>query len=460
MRLAQLISPELSTLLRDHPEEVRELLDEIHPEDVADLVGELEDDRGVALLQQLPTNYAAQVFERLDEDRQAQLMTLMGVDSAARLIVEMDADERADLYSQLPPDVGETLLETIERVDPEIAEDVEELARWPDTSAGGLMTTDYISLAPRLTIGDAINVLRRRAGDAETIDTIFALDGSEALVGVLPIRQMLLAEPGERIDEVMTRNIIAVPPEMDQEDVARKLAKYDFNSIPVVDADGKMLGVITSDDILDVLTEEQSEDVQKMAAVEPIGSEYFDTSIWIFLRKRAPWLLVLFFGGFFSASAMKAYDHVLAVITHLSFYVPLLVSAGGNSGAQSSSLVIRGLAIGEIQSGDWLKVLVRELTQGITLGVLLAVFGFGRAMLVGDGPLFATLIATTIVGLVVMGCVIGGMLPMLLHRIGVDPATSSTPFIATLIDALGILLYLSLAQFLFSEVLAAAPSPG
>lgn len=460
MRLAQLIGPELSGLLRDSPEEVRTLLGEIHPEDLADVIGDLEQDKSVALLKQLPTDYAAQVFERLDEDLQAELMRLMDVDVAARLVVEMDADERADLYSQLPPDFGETLLESIERVDPEVAEDVEHLARWPDTSAGGLMTTDYISLTPTLTVRDAINEIRRRAEEAETVDTVFAIDRDEMLQGVLPIRKMLLAEPGERISDVMVHNIISVPPEMDQEDVARKLAKYDLNSIPVIDSEGRMLGVITSDDILDVLTEEQSEDVQRMAAVEPIGGEYFETSIPVFIRKRAPWLLVLFLGGFFTASAMQANDKVLAAVAQLSFYVPLLISAGGNSGAQSSSLIIRGLAVGEIRTHDWMRVLARETTQGLVLGALLAVFGFSRAIVTGDGTEFAALVGVTIIGLVLLGCIIGGMLPILLHRVGLDPATSSTPFIATLVDVLGILLYLTLARVMLSELVGTAPSPG
>jgi magnesium transporter len=221
-----------------------------------------------------------------------------------------------------------------------------------------------------------------------------------------------------------------------------------------------MLGVITSDDILDVLTEEHREDVEKMAAVEPIGGEYFATSTALFLRKRAPWLLILFFGGFFTTSTMRAFDDVLASVAQLSFYVPLLISAGGNSGAQSSTLIIRGLAVGEIRASDWWKVLARETTQGITLGGLLAVFGVGRALAVGDGPDFALLIGMTIIGIVLVGCVAGAMLPILLHRVGIDPATSSTPFIATLVDVLGILLYLSLAQFLFSELAGRALAPG
>lgn len=460
MRLAQLIGPELKALLAEHPEAVSDVLDEIHPEDMADVLSDLDDTRAAELLIHLPTDYAAQVFARLDETRQGTLTQEIGVDEAARLAVEMDADERVDFFSQLPPDVGADLLQEIERVDPAVADDVEELAKWPETSAGGLMTTDYLRISPNLMIRDAIAEVRRRAGEAESVDIVFALNPEKILLGVLPLRQILIAEPHEKVSDVMIRNVISVPPDMDQEDVARKMAKYDFHTMPVVRSDGRMLGVITADDVLDVLTEEQTEDVQRMAAVEPMREGYFDTNASVLYKKRAPWLVILFMGEFLSGSAMRAHDEVLAAIGHLSYYVPLLVSAGGNSGSQSSTLVIRGLATGDIRSRDWYRVFVRELSQGLGLGFTLSALGFIRAMLAGDGPRFAVLIAVTVVGLVVMGCVVGGMLPILLHRAKLDPATSSTPFIATLIDALGIILYLTLARWILADALAQSPPSG
>jgi magnesium transporter len=456
MRLARLIVPELKTLLAEHPEEVKEVLDEIHPEDLADVIAELDEQQAGELLTHLPTGYAAQVFGRLRESDQQALAEQIGVDSTARLVVAMDADERADFFSQLPEALGADLLQEVERVNPGVAEDVAALAKWPEASAGGLMTTDFISISPNLLIQDAIDELRRRAGEAETVDVIFAVNAEQRLLGILSLRQMLIAEPQERIREVMIHNVISVKPDLHQEEVARTLAKYDFNVIPVVSDDGLLLGVITADDVLDVLTEEQTEDVQKMAGVGPIRDGYFDTTSKMMFRKRAPWLVVLFIGEFFSGSAMRANDKVLAAIGHLSFYIPLLASAGGNSGSQSSTLVIRGLATGDIRSVDWAKVFTRELTQGVALGFTLAVFGYIRAASSGDGGKFAILIATTVVGLVIIGCVIGAMLPILLHSLKQDPATTSTPFIATLIDALGILLYMALARWILADVLARA----
>jgi magnesium transporter len=266
----------------------------------------------------------------------------------------------------------------------------------------------------------------------------------------------LLADPTARVIDVMQENVISVPPEMDQEEVARTTAKYDLKVLPVVSAKGELLGVITADDVLDVLNEEQSEDVHKMAAVAPIGEGYFDASFWTFILKRAPWLAILFVSGFFTTLAMQTFDRVLATIAQLAFYVPLLIAAGGNSGSQSSTLVIRALAVGDVKTSDWWRILLRESGQGIVLGVMLATFGVLRAMAAGEQPLFIAVIGLTIVGIVLMGCVVGGMMPVLLHRLGIDPATSSTPFIATLVDVLGILIYLGLAQLMLLGAARAA----
>ena len=459
MRLARLIGPELEALLRESPEQLGELLEEVHPEDIADIIQDLDTTRASELLTQLPTDYAAQVFERLDEARQGELAGLMGTDSTARIATEMRADDRADFFSILPPDFAAPLLESLEKVDPEAAEEVEQLTRWPEKTAGGLMTTDFVAITPDLMIGDAIEEVRRLAREAETLEVVYVVAPDKRLLGLLTLRNLLLADPAELVLDVVQRNVISVPPELDQEEVARTLAKYDLHTLPVVDQSGALLGVITADDVLDVVHEEQSEDVQKMAAVAPIGESYFDATALTFIKKRAPWLMILFVSGFFTTTAMKAFDAVLASIAQLAFYVPLLIAAGGNSGSQSSTLVIRALAVGQIQTKDWWRVLVREIAQGLVLGAMLAVFGVARVLFAGDGAEIAVVIALTIMGIVLMGCVVGGMMPILLHRFGIDPATSSTPFIATLVDVLGIVIYLGLAQLLLLGATAALGSP-
>ncbi len=451
MQLARLIGPELKALLEESPAELRELLDDIHPEDVADVIEELDRDRAAKVLENLPTEYAAQVFERLEEGVQESLAEAMGVDVAAELAVEMDTDDLADFVDDLPPEMSLPLIKRLEELDADVATEVRELRQWPDTSAGGLMTTDYMWVEPGLTVQGAMEEIRRQAVDAETLDAIYVVDTDDLVKGYLRIRDVLLADPMAKVEEVMRLNLISVPPEMDQEDVARTLGKYDMNTLPVVDERGEILGVITSDDILDVMAEEQSEDVHKMGAIDPLSEGYFDTSLLTFVKKRAPWLLVLFIGGFFTATAIQHFDGVLATIAHLSFYLPMLISAGGNSGSQSSTLIIRGLAVGDIQTKDWWRVLSRELAQGLILGGALGAVGAARVTMAGENPTFALLVAATLISIVVMGCVVGGMMPILLNRVGLDPATSSTPFIATLVDVLGIMIYLSLARWLLLE---------
>jgi magnesium transporter len=243
---------------------------------------------------------------------------------------------------------------------------------------------------------------------------------------------------------------------MDQEEVARSLQKYDFTAVPVVDSAHRLLGLITVDDVMDVVEEEQDEDVQLLGAIEPIEDAYFNTSWGTFIRKRAPWLGVLFVGQFVTETMMRRYDSVIQAVTQLTYYLPLLVSTGGNSGAQSATLIIRGLATEDIAVTDWWRVFLRELAQGLALGLMLATLGVARVLMVGDPNGMAWTIGATVIAIVVMGCTVGGMLPLLLQRVGLDPATSSTPFIATLIDVLGILLYFGVAQYVLADVIANA----
>jgi magnesium transporter len=449
--------PSLDQLLDEDPITIRRQLNDVHPEDIADLIRNATLDQAAEVIGRLPAEYAAQIFERLEQDRQEELAGKIGIEPLAQLTLEMSADDRVDFLSLVPDAMGKSLRRRIEEEDPDVLEEVEALTQWPETSAGGLMTTDYISISSRLKIRDAIDALRRHANEAEAIDALFVKAPDQTLAGVLSLRRMLLGEPGEAIESVMNHNVISVPPQLDQEEVARKLAKYDLNVMPVVNERGRILGVITADDVLDVLTAEQTEDVQKMGAIEPLRDDYFSTSFRVLLRKRAPWLCVLFVGGLLTTHTLQAYEGALSSMTQLSFYLPLLISAGGNSGAQSSTLMIRGLAVGNVRSGDWARVLGREVLQGVVLGVLLSGVAVGRAFMEGDSPQFALLIGLTVVCIVVMGCIAGAMTPLALHRAKVDPATSSTPFISTMVDVLGIVIYLTLAQLLLGAALRGAP---
>ena len=457
MHFANLIGPELRQLLKEDPEQIHQLLEEIHDEDLADLIAELPDDEAAALLALLPTEEAAPIFERLDDEQQAAIVTELGPESIAQIAMEMSSDERADLIKELPEEVGDQVLANIEQIDPQVAENVEELTRWPERSAGSLMTTDYIAVTPLMSVSEVIQLIRRQGARAETIYYVYALSAGKRLDGIASARDLLISDPHQNLSEILTSNIVTVPPEMDQEEVAKRLAKYDLAAIPVVDGKGTLRGVITVDDVIDVLTQEQTEDVQRLAGVQPLDAGYFQTTFWTFIRKRATWLIILFVEEFFTGSALRHYDDVLQAVAKLSYYIPLLLSAGGNSGAQSSSLIIRGLAVGEVKPSDWWRIIGRELGQGIVLGLVLASVGVVRALMWGDGIRFAMVVGATLIGIVVMGCVVGSMLPLALRRVGFDPATSSTPFIASLVDVLGIILYFNFAKFLLGELIQTAP---
>jgi magnesium transporter len=455
VRVGHLIGPELRDILRESPGEVSALLQEIHPEDVADVIAELPEEEAAKLLGQISAEDAATIFERLDDHEQEAIAEQMGPSSVAHIAAEMEPDDRADLLEMLDDQMSEAVFAQLTKVDPEAAEEVNEIDKWPDASAGRLMTTDYVSTESGGTVTDAIAAVRD-APDVEFADYVYVTSTSGRLVGVVSIRELLLADGAALLKDVVTENIITVEPKLDQEDAARRMAKYDLTALPVVDERGVFLGIITVDDVIDVLTDEQSEDVQRLGAIEPLDAPYFATPYWTFIKKRASWLLALFVGEFFTGSALRHYDDVLSAVGTLAFYVPLLISTGGNSGGQSSSLIIRGMAVGEVKLSDWSRVLGRELAQGVVLGLILAVIGVARVMMWGDGARFAFVIGATLVGIVTMGCTVGSMLPFALKRMKFDPATSSAPFIASLVDVLGIIIYFNIAQFLLSDVINAA----
>jgi magnesium transporter len=457
MRLASLLSPDIKQILKEDPDQIRELLEEIHAEDLADIVGELEPDEAAELLARIPAEDAAPIFERLDEHEQEELVEQMPAESVAEIASEMAADDRADLFSVLPEAMGEQLFEALEKVDPQAAQEVREIEKWPPTSAGHLMTTDFVAVSPRVHVWEALDIVRKRARERdEFVYTVYVVD-RDKLAGVASLRDLLVADPAHGIAEIMRTNVISVPPTMDQEEVARRMAKYDLNVMPVVADDGRLLGVITIDDIIDVLVREQTEDVQKIGAVEPLDVPYFQTTFLTFIKKRAVWLIVLFVEEFFTQTALRHYDPVMEAVKGALLYVPLLISAGGNSGSQSSTLVIRGLALGEIKLHDWWRILLREAGMGIVLGCMIAVIAMGRVMMYPDQSfLFAVTVGLTVLCIIVAGCTVGAMLPIVLKRVGVDPATSSTPFIASLVDTLGVIIYAHVAMLVMHDVIERA----
>lgn len=455
--LAQLLGPDIQAALHQDPGQLREVLEEIHVEDIAEILKELPEDEALMLMRLMPVEMAADVAVRVPEEVQERLLERLELERSVDIILEMAADDRAGLMRELPEELRERLLDAIYPQDPEVAQEVRALLRYDPETAGGLMTTEYLALPPEMTAQRAIDAVRRltREEDVETIYYIYVVDWRGRLVGVLSLRDLILSDADEPLSEVMTENVLKASPSTDQEEVANLMHKYDFAALPVVDRLNKMLGVVTVDDVFDVVIEEATEDAQKMGAVEPIEESYFDTGALTLIRKRVSWLVVLFAGELLTATVMEHYEADLAMILDLALFIPLIISSGGNSGAQSSSLVIRAMALGEMQPHDWGRVLRRELGIGISLGLILGCVGFLRGLLGNPEAVWriASTVAASLVAVVTLGSLIGSLLPLGIKRLGLDPAVSSTPFVASLVDVLGLVVYFSVARIFFAHML-------
>ncbi|HEX6240847.1 MAG TPA: magnesium transporter [Polyangiales bacterium] len=457
MRLAKLLGPDLAQTLAQDPDELREALDAFHTEDIAELLEDLPQDEAIALFKAVPPDLAAAVLGHMPEEERARILELLGAENAAEVITEMAPDDRADAIQDLPSPIAEMILSHIAETEPEIAQEARDLASYPSDTAGGLMTTEYIALAPNTKAWQAIEAVRQysRQDKAETVYYAYVVAFGGKLVGVVSLRELILCDPGVAVEDAMSENVIQVRPEVHQAEVARMFQKYSFSALPVVDEQGRMLGLVTVDDVIDVVIEEATADLQQMGAVQPIEDAYFATDFWTFIKKRAPWLVVLFVGELLTASVMHSYEHELAILVDLVIFIPLIISSGGNSGSQSSSLVIRALAVGEVQPRDWARILVRETAVGLVLGLILGVLGFVRAYLIqADQALrIAAAVSISVIAVVTTGTLVGSLMPLAIQRAGLDPAVSSTPFIASLVDVLGLLVYFSISRVIFAQLL-------
>jgi magnesium transporter len=452
MRLSQLVAPDLLALLENDPAEVRAALEEVHAEDLAEIISDLPTDKAVAILRALPDERTGEVMERLTRESQVQILGSVGRDDAVSLLSEMSPDDRVDLVQDIPDELANQLLTQLEQAEPAAAEELRELSAYGEDTAGGLMTPEYVGLDPQTKVWAAIEEVRRlsRENQAETIYSIYVVGYGTKLLGVVSLRDLILADPSKSLEDVMTENVVRVTPQDDQEAVASVFAKYDLNAVPVVDERGVMLGVVTVDDVVDVVIEEATEDAQMMAAVVPLEDSYFETSFATLVRKRAMWLSVLFVGTLLTANVLEAHESTLATVLALVFFIPVIVASGGNAGAQSSSLIIRGLAVGEVTPRDWFRVAGRELAMGLALGTMLGLLGFARAFFVDTGVStmdIAVTVASSTIAVVTVGCLAGSLLPLAMQRLGLDPAVSSTPFITCLVDVVGLLVYFAVAKF-------------
>jgi magnesium transporter len=433
----------------------------MHGLDDADLAEILIDlppeDEGI-VFRLLARDRAASVFSFLPVDRQAELVSSLSSDQLRDVLDGMTPDDRVQLLDELPGEVTRQLLESLS---PQALAATRALLGYPEGTAGHVMTPEFVSLTPEMTAAEALDSVRRSTRRVETMNEVYVIDQSGTLLFDLRLIDLVRAEAGARVTTLQSRPLVTIPVRTDLPEVVAMSRRYDRAALPVVDDAGKLLGIITFDDVADISQVEDTEMAQRLGGLEAIETPYARTPFLTMLRKRGVWLSVLFFGEMLTASAMARYEHELAAAVVLALFIPLVISSGGNSGSQAATLVVRSLALGELEARDWWRVLVREASSGAILGAALGAVGFGRIVLwhrmgwTDYGPDAIGLAFTvwiSLVGVVTVGTVTGSMLPFVMRAAKVDPATSSAPFVATLVDVAGLVIYFTVAAMLLRGV--------
>ena len=460
--VAALLAPDILDLLDDDPSSVAAETEEIHPADLADIAEALPRERVADLLRALSAERAAEILEYLNEDLRSEVLERLPTRQAAALVSEMDPDERADVLEDLEEERADEILSKISE---EAREETERLLAYEPDSAGGLMTTEFVSVSENSRVEDALAGVRRiaRSGRREAMHAIYAVDEDGAVKGVMSLTELLAAPEGALVRDVAWEEVVTVPPTMDREEVARLTSNYDLVVLPVVDEQHHILGVVTVDDVIDALEEEHTEDVQRFGGMEALDEPYMQIGFWRMIRKRGGWLAVLLIGEMLTASVMRGFEEELSRALVLMIFVPLIISSGGNSGSQATSLIIRAIALGEVRLKDWWRVALRELPSGLALGLLLGLLGVIRVATwqyfgIGGGygehyVRIALTVGIALLGVVTFGSLAGSMLPFLLRRIGFDPASASAPFVATLVDVTGLSIYFWVALLMLRGTL-------
>ena len=437
---------------------VKELLAERNAPDIAEAIDRLPPQQEAIAFRLLPKETAWQVFEYLSFDAQEHLLhTLSDVDAAA-LLEEMSADDRTALFEELPGKVTRRLLNLLS---PPERHRAVQLLGYPEDSIGRLMTPDYVRVKPGWTVARALEHIRVFGRDSETLNVIYVTDPRGVLIDDLRIRQFLTVDPTTPVADLMDEEFVALNVLDDESTAVDVFRKHDRTALPVVDGAGVLVGIVTVDDVLDVQEREATEDIQMLGGVQALEEPYLHVPITTMVRKRAVWLVILLFGGMLTAEAMTYYEDELAQAVVLAIFLPLIIASGGNSGSQAATLITRALALGEVRLHDWWRVMRRELVSGVLLGIILGSLGFARIALWAIafdayGPywlLVALTVAVSLFGVVVWGSLSGSLLPLILKRLGADPATSSAPFIATLVDVTGIIIFFTIAMAFLSGTL-------
>ncbi|MGB8340102.1 MAG: magnesium transporter [Chthoniobacterales bacterium] len=457
--VGRILLPEIQSLIDARNfAALRELFSEMPPADVAEIILDLPEDEQVIIFRILPHVLAADVFEYLDVDVDAQQKLLRGMahEQVVSILNEMSPDDRTALLEELPSAAARQLIRLLT---PEERRVAQALLGYPEGSVGRLMTPDLVAVDAGWTVREVLDYVREHGQDSETINVIYVVDDRGKLVDDIRIREFLIKPLETKVSDLMDENFIALNVTDSQEEAVNVFRKYDRTALPVVDSNGVLVGLVTIDDMLDVAEEEATEDIQKFGGMEALDEPYMRIPLWKMVRKRAGWLVILFLGEMLTATAMANYQDEIAKAVVLALFLPLIISSGGNSGSQASTLIIRAMALGEVTLRDWWRVASRELQTGLSLGLILGVIGgvrvavwsilgekyFHRELYGPRWPLVAMTVGAALVGVVLWGSLAGSMLPFVLRRLGADPATSSAPFVATLVDVTGLVIYFSIA---------------
>ena len=422
---------------------LRQTMAEMNKADVASCIEQLEADELMKVFRIMPKDMAADVFSYLEVDTQQYIITRMSEKDAASIIDNLMADDATDLLEEMPANVVKKILA---KASFETRNDINHLLRYPEDSAGSIMTVEYVDLKENMTVQDAINRIRERGVDSETINICYVVDSNRKLVGTVALRYLLISPTDAVIGEIMHENVIYLNTLMDQEEVARQFQKYDFTAMPVVDNEERLVGIITVDDVVDIMEEEATEDMEKMAAIIPSDKPYLKTGVFDTWKQRMPWLLLLMVSATFTGSIITKFEDSLAKMAVLVAYIPMLMDTGGNAGGQSSVTIIRGLSLNEITYKDILKVIWKEFRVAVFCGVTLAAANFLKLIFFDKVTIpIAIVVCLTLVCAVIIAKFIGCTLPIVAKGLGFDPAVMASPFITTIVDVISLLVYMTIS---------------
>ena len=454
------VDERLRRTIADHDwKGLRDALVELHPSDVADLVIAMPPEEEAFVFRLLPKERAGMAFSYLPPDHQQGLIDSLTNEQVRSVLATMPPDDRTRLLEEMPAEVTRRLLAALS---PEDLKNARWLLGYAEHAAGRFMSPTYVTVRPEMTAAQAIEHIRKTGRSAESVNVVYIVDDKGVLVEDVRLSSLVLADPNTKVGDVGDPPLVCVLATDDREEVLKAFEKYDRLALPVTDSDAHMLGVITVDDVLDVAEQEATEDIQKLGGMEALDAPYLQVGMFSMIQKRAGWLSALFIGEMLTATAMSYFEGEIAHAVVLALFVPLIISSGGNSGSQATSLIIRSLALRELRLRDWFRVISREIVSGLALGSLLGMIGFARVVLwqhlhfTNYGPhylLVAFTVWASLIGVVTFGTTAGSMLPFLMRRIGVDPATSSAPFVATLVDVTGLCIYFTVALMILRGTL-------